>query len=304
MRRLPILLILLALAGAGPAVPVRAATPAAVAGCATEAAPMLAFGDTGPCVTAVQHLLGEAGYDLPDTGRFDADTRAAVRRFQASRQGVAITGRVTPETWAALAGAGRRYSIERGPVEGDHVLLTFDDCPTSLAAFRATLLAAERAGIRLVLFPYGTCQAAGLFDEDFARAHGHPVYSHSATHAHLDALPRAGVLTELDEPAIQGGYGRPPYGGWNWTVLDAFAERGMRLWTWTLDTLDWMGRSRAELVDDVVRHAVPGDSVLLHMQYAGFDAAALTAIKDGLAARGLAVCRNTGPVSADTDPMC
>ncbi len=307
MRRLlPVLLAAaLALAGAGPAAPSRAAEtgPGDVAGCrVAEAA--LAFGDAGPCVRAVQLLLGDAGYDLPDTGRFDAATRAAVRRFQASRQGVAITGRVTPETWAAFAGQGRRYSIERGPVEGDHVVLTFDDCPTSLASFRATLLGAERAGVRLVLFPYGECAADGLFDEDFARAHGHLVYSHSATHAHLDALPRAGVLTELAEPAVQGGYGRPPYGGWNWTVVDAFAERGMRLWTWTLDSLDWTGRSRADLVEDVVAHAEPGDTVLFHLQEAAFDVTALVAIRDGLAERGLALCRNTGPVDREAEPVC
>lgn len=281
-----------------------AAASPSVAPADCRSGPELAAGDEGACVGMLQALLADAGYDVAGTGRFDDETAAAVRRFQASRRGHAITGRVAPDTWAALAGEGVPYSVERGPGDGVHVVLTFDDCPQSRASFRETLLGAERAGIRLVLFPYGECVAQGTFDVAFARAHGHHVYSHSATHAHLDALPRAGVLAELAEPAVQGGYGRPPYGGWNWTVLDAFAERGMRLWTWTFDTLDWTGPSRAEVVADVVAHAQPGDTVLLHLQYAGFDAAALTAMRDGLAGRGLALCRNTGAVGARDELVC
>ncbi len=295
--------VALTLGGLTGAAPATAAPGPGVAGCRADR-PALQAGDEGGCVQALQALLADAGYDLAPSGRFDDDTRAAVRRFQASRQRVAITGRVTPDTWAALAGEGVPYSVERGPGDGVHVVLTFDDCPASRASFEKTLLGAERAGIRLVLFPYGECVTRGTFDARFARAHGHLVYGHSASHVHLDALPRAGVLAELAAPAVQGGYGRPPYGSWNWTVLDAHAERGMRLWTWTFDTLDWTGRSRADLVEDVVTHAKAGDTVLLHLQYAGFDAAALTAMRDGLADRGLALCRNSGPVAAEADLAC
>lgn len=301
-RRIAACLLLAAAVVGLPVTPTATAEPSA---CALDTTSTLRQGDAGACVRQAQVLLGGAGFDLPESGSFDADTVAAVRRFQASHQGLAIDGVIAAATWDALRGGGvPRYSMERGPSDGRHVILTFDDCPKSLASFTETVLAAERLGVRLVLFPYGQCVGWGKIDVAFARAHGHYVFSHSATHAHLDALSRDGILAEMDEPAIQGGYGRPPYGGWNWTVLDAFAAKGMRIWTWTFDTLDWTGRSRADVVDDVVAHAKPGDTILFHMDYAAFNRTALEAIARGLAARGLDLCRNTGAVRETADVVC
>ncbi len=63
--------------------------------------PLLHKGDRGDMVVWAQmHLVG-AGQDLPVTGIFGPQTRAAVRAFQAER-GIADDGRLGTDTWNAL----------------------------------------------------------------------------------------------------------------------------------------------------------------------------------------------------------
>ena len=219
-----------ALVLAGAVGPTPAAAGGVQCGAATPAAerPPLARGDEGSCVTLFQGRLAEAGYDVPASGVLDAETRAATRRLQASYRGLAITGEVDAATWAALDG-GVRYSMSEGPTDGTHVFLTFDDCPTSLAEFKSTVRAAESLGMALVLFPYGDCRSWGKIDIAYARAHGHYVFGHSATHAHLDRLSYDAIVRELAPPAVAGAYGRPPHGGWNWTVKYDFAASRIHL---------------------------------------------------------------------------
>ena len=187
------------------------------------------------------------------------------------------------------------YSISKGPNASNRVTLTFDDCPKTLADFKETVLGAEEAGIALVLFPTGNCILDGRFDAKFARAHGHYVFNHSITHPNLTKVSYATAVRELGSPGIVTTYGRPPYGAYNSTVQKAYDAVGMRVWTWNLDTLDWHGKTSEELVALVTGRAQPGNSVLLHMQWNGFNTETLTAMRDGLAHRGIGVCRNQGP---------
>lgn len=188
--------------------------------------------------------------------------------------------------------AAAAYDIYRGPNNSQRVTLTFDDCPTSISAFRATVLAAERLDIGLVLFPTGNCVSGSTFDAAFARAHGHYVFNHSINHPDLTTLSKAGVQRELGAPGIVTSYGRPPYGAINSTVRAGYAAVGMTPWLWSVDTNDWRGKSRSEIVNYVVSTAQRRDSVLMHMQWNGFNETALSAIKAGLAGRGIGVCRN------------
>lgn len=184
------------------------------------------------------------------------------------------------------------YSMFKGPNTTNKVTLTFDDCPKSLSSFKATLLAAEQAGIGLVLFPTGDCLSSGRFDAAFARAHGHYVFNHSISHPDLRTLSYAGVVRQLGAPGAVTTYGRPPYGAYNSTVQRAYAAVGMRIWLWDVDTNDWRGKSQSQLVSYVVSTARPGNSVLMHMQWNAFNASAIKAMQAGLARKGIGVCRN------------
>ena len=230
-------------------------------------------------------------------GTFTTRTEQAVRRFQSSWLNLTIDGIAGPNTWNMLInGGGTPYSVGKGPNTTSKVVLSFDDCPKSLSAFKTTVNAAESLGIRLVIFTYGDCVNWKLIDPAYARAHGHYVFNHSNTHADLTTLSYAGVLKELAAPGPQTSYGRPPYGAYNLTVKNAYASKPMRIWTWNIDTEDWTGKSQSTVVNYVINNAKAGNTVLMHMQYAAFNQSALSAIKTGLAKKGLSICRNNGAV--------
>ena len=189
---------------------------------------------------------------------------------------------------------GKGYWYGTGPNRTARVALTFDDCPRSLAEERQVLQGAAQLGIGLMLFPTGNCIRSGHFDAAYARSHGHYVFNHSNTHPQLSKLSYAGVLAQLSPPGVQARYGRPPFGDWNAMVARAYSAKGMRIWLWTVDTLDWRGHTRAQVVKTVVQSARAGGTVLMHMQWNGFSVDALRQMQAGLAARGLQVCRNSG----------
>jgi murein L,D-transpeptidase YcbB/YkuD len=60
------------------------------------------IGDEGPDVTHVQQQLNDAGITTPVTGTFDAETEAAVKKFQDSHPNLGTDGVVGPATDAAL----------------------------------------------------------------------------------------------------------------------------------------------------------------------------------------------------------
>ena len=193
------------------------------------------------------------------------------------------------------------YYYRTGPNRSARVVLSYDDCPRSLAEFKTVIVGAQKLGIGLMLFPTGVCLQSGQFSTSFARAHGHYVFNHSISHPDLGRLSSAGVLHQLGAPGVQSRYGRPPYGSYSPTVAKAYAAKGMKIWTWTVDTLDWRGRSAQSVISTAVHGPKAGGTVLMHMQWHGFSVAALEQIQAGLAERGLDVCRNfPGTTPADS----
>jgi peptidoglycan/xylan/chitin deacetylase (PgdA/CDA1 family) len=68
------------------------------------------------------------------------------------------------------------------------------------------------------------------------------------------------------------------------------ASQGIRLWTWTVDTNDWRGKSRTQVVSYVIGNSAQGSTVLMHMNHAAFNAQSIREMKSGLNRRGLQVC--------------
>ncbi len=311
-RSVRILLALaLALAGfmmVGPAPQASAATQTCSSSTAVSARPLLRRGDTGSCVRVLQNSLISKGYSVGSAGAdgvFGTNTDNAVRRFQHDYVGLAIDGLVGQGTWGVLVNGGTRYSIPSGPNRSSYVVLSYDDCPSSLAAFKDTVLGAERLGIALSMLPTGQCLQSGKFDAAYARAHGHYVFNHSVSHPDLTTLSASAAYNQLGAPGVVTNYGRPPYGAYNTTtVRNAYAQRAMRIWTWNVDTRDWEGKSQSSVVSYVVNNTSAGNTVLMHMGWNGFNTSALTQMKSGLAGRGLAVCRNKGATAVKPNMSC
>ncbi|MFC7485192.1 polysaccharide deacetylase family protein [Knoellia sp. CPCC 206453] len=262
--------------------------------------PQLRRGDTGSCVTVLQRALIAKGYSVGGSGAdgsFGSATDLAVRRFQSDYVGVKVDGVVGQQTWGTLVNGGTRYSRSAGPNRTSRVVLSFDDCPSSYSTFQGAVLGAERIGVALVLFPTGNCITSGKFSASYARAHGHYVFNHSVSHPDLTTLSYANVRSQLSAPGVVTTYGRPPYGAYNNTVLNAYASKGIRVWTWTVDTRDWTGKTQSSVVSYAVSNSRAGSTVLMHMQWRAFNATAISQMKSGLASRGLAVCANRGPTA-------
>ena len=187
------------------------------------------------------------------------------------------------------------YNEYRGPNLTSRIVLTFDDCPNSLTAFRQVVSYARHANIGLVIAPTGACydrykNSEGVDIAKLARANGQYVINHSRTHPQLPNLSYSQILSQLSGN-VYADYGRPPYGAVNSTVRKAYAAKNMRIWRWNVDTEDWKGKSRSQVVNDVVRNATPNDTVLMHMQWNAFNPTAISQIKAGLEDRGLRLCR-------------
>lgn len=311
-RSLGILVSLVLVAGGLMMVAPAPDAAAAVQTCSTStpvaSRPLLRKGDTGSCVRVLQSSLIAKGYSVGSAGAdgiFGTNTDFAVRRFQHDYVGLAIDGLVGQQTWGVLVNGGTRYTISRGPNRSNYVVLSFDDCPRSLAAFREAVLGAESQGIALSLLPTGQCLQGGTFDAAFARAHGHYVFNHSVSHPNLTTLSYSSAYAQLGAPGVVTNYGRPPYGAYNTTtVRNAYAMRAMRIWTWNVDPRDWEGKSQATVVSYVVANTRAGDTVLMHMQWNAFNPTALAQLKSGLAGRGLAVCRNKGATAVRPAMSC
>jgi peptidoglycan hydrolase-like protein with peptidoglycan-binding domain len=301
--------------------PAQAATRSCTNSTPVASRPTLAYGDTGSCVVVAQTLLLKKGYSLGGysaTGNYLTYTKAAVVRFQQNNK-LTQTGTVNASTWSKLAAASSApkpptsgptpttYSIYRGPNYTKRVVLTYDDCPKSLAAMKSMVLAAQRSNVGLVLAPTGNCITSGKFDAAYARSHGQYVINHSISHPNLTTLSYAGVQKQLGAPGVVTNYGRAPFGAYNTTVKNAYASKGMRLWLWNVDTNDWTGKSSSSVISYVKANSFAGSTVLMHMQWNGFTPSALASMKSGLAARGLSVCRaypGTSPVKLPSSLPC
>ncbi|WP_404286062.1 SH3 domain-containing protein [Glutamicibacter arilaitensis] len=182
-----------------------------------------------------------------------------------------------------------------GPNRTGRVVLTFDDCPSSLSSFKSVIAYAATNNFGLVLAPTGNClnsykSSAGVDLAALARAKGQWVINHSISHPDLRPLSCLQVGAQLGGSGVHTNFGRPPYGAIDSSVRCGYDSRGMKIWTWSRDTRDWEVKSKSITVARAAA-ANPGDTVLMHMQWYGFSADALKQIKAKLAQRGVNVCR-------------
>jgi len=226
---------------------------------------------------------------------------------------------IYPGDLIRIPGGGAGESAQRpanpllvGPNSTGRVVLTYDDCPGSFSATRAVLAYAERSDIGLVIAPTGDCIRSfqsryGVDLPDWARANGQYVINHSVSHRDLTTLDCAGAARELGEPGVVTNFGRPPYGALNSEAYCAYDRVGMSPWLWTADTRDWTGKTEDDVVASVVQSAQPGGTVLMHMQWNGFSPSAIGRMREGLANRGLQLCRaydGTSPVELPPSLPC
>ncbi len=188
-------------------------------------------------------------------------------------------------------------SEARGPNHTSRVVLSYDDCPKTLTSFKKVVQYAKKKNIGLVIAPTGKClqkykSKHGVDLAKLARSHGQYVINHSINHRKdMKTLSCAAVARELRAPGVATNYGRPPYGRIDASVRCGYRKVGMKPWLWTAASGDTTGKTKAQVVSSVAKIATKGGTILMHMQWNGFNPDAISKMRSKLADRGLKVCR-------------
>ncbi|MCL2010180.1 MAG: polysaccharide deacetylase family protein [Synergistaceae bacterium] len=194
--------------------------------------------------------------------------------------------------WGPLSDERSRWGIARGHPFVKEVALTFDDGPREWG-MPELLAALEEIDARATFFLVGKfAERYGSITKTIGAA-GHDIENHSYTHPKLYTLWVEKIMREtercnevMEALDIRAPlYMRPPGGGFNLKVFYAMRRMNMRLGLWSLNTIDYDGRTARNISDNVIKSAKPGSIILMH---SGVPATveALPAIGAGLRERG------------------
>ena len=178
---------------------------------------------------------------------------------------------------------------EEAVIHRGYVALTFDDGPDRECT-EDLLDGLKNRGVKASFFLMGQ-NIEG--NEDVVlrmKEEGHLVGNHSYSHLLLTKADSRAVCQAVDRTSrliqeITGQepqYIRPPYGEWN-EELDCTLD--LTPVFWTVDSLDWKLKDRAQIVDRVLKDMEDGDIILMHDIYPQSVEAALE-IVDRLSAGG------------------
>ena len=151
------------------------------------------------------------------------------------------------------------------------VAITFDDGPDTTYTPKILDILA-RHGVRATFFLIG--QAAEKHPEVVARIvnEGHAIGNHTYFHTNLSRMAAWQVLLDLRKaqavftrlvgqaPAVV----RPPYGALDPPAVEAIGQEGFKVVLWTIDSLDWWGLSKEQIIKNVVPALKSGVIVLHH----------------------------------------
>lgn len=151
------------------------------------------------------------------------------------------------------------------------VALSFDDGPLEGKTDKI-LEVLEKYGVKATFFMVGS--QARYCPETAMRVvnDGHEIGNHTNNHKSLAALSARELDEEISEAesAIFDACGyipslfRPPEGVCTEKISNAAKLRGYSIIMWSVDTLDWQGKSARVIADNVLANTKPGSVILMH----------------------------------------
>lgn len=101
---------------------------------------------------------------------------------------------------------------------------------------------------------------------------GCDIGNHSNNHLNMSTLDKAQIASELDYvsdkieeiTAKRPVYFRAPFGDYNNTLMETVEEKGMVGVQWSVDSLDWQGKSATEILSRVSKGVKNGSVILFH----------------------------------------
>ncbi|MFJ8356634.1 peptidoglycan-N-acetylglucosamine deacetylase [Bacillus paramycoides] len=179
--------------------------------------------------------------------------------------------------------------------------LTFDDGPGKYTAELLNILKQNDAKATFFLIGEHVEQYSDLVTRE--KAEGHYVGMHSMTHDFKKLYTNGEYVNEMkeDQSLIAKILGespkltRPPYGskpGLNEALRNKVVEAGLKVWDWTIDSLDWkynnipIDSASAQIVQNVLAGATEQQEVILMHDIHPQSVAAVPAIIKGLKEKG------------------
>ncbi|KEK24165.1 peptidoglycan-N-acetylglucosamine deacetylase [Bacillus gaemokensis] len=179
--------------------------------------------------------------------------------------------------------------------------LTFDDGPGKYTAELLNML--KQHDVKATFFLIGANVKAYPDLVKRENAEGHYVGMHSMTHSNKKLYAQGGYVDEMkeDQSLIANIIGkspkltRPPYGstpGLNEALRNKVVEGGLKVWDWTIDSLDWkynttaVDAASAKIVQNVLKDATKAHEVILMHDIHPQSVAAVPAIIKGLKEKG------------------
>ncbi|MDA3128693.1 polysaccharide deacetylase family protein [Aliibacillus thermotolerans] len=174
-------------------------------------------------------------------------------------------------TFVTTNSAPAPKAISTGNPNKKLVSLTFDDGPDRHYTPQILDILKEK-GVKATFFVTG--EQVKNHPDIMKRIveEGHSIGNHTWSHPSLDETFTADVIQEVTstQQMIEKTVGRasdlfrPPYGAITKSDAIVLHDIGYRVILWSVDTLDWSGKSKEEIIDIVERDISPGGIVLQH----------------------------------------
>ncbi len=173
------------------------------------------------------------------------------------------------------------------------VALTFDDGPDPKLTTRILDILKEN-GVRATFFVVGKNAERYPALIDRIIAEGHEIGNHTYSHKYLG---KAGArltekeISECDARIFEHSeyctkFFRPPGGIMNAEISNVCSAYGYDVLLWSIDTMDWSGRSADGICREIFNNISDGSVILMHDGVRGHTAEALESVIPGLRAKG------------------
>lgn len=151
------------------------------------------------------------------------------------------------------------------------VALTFDDGPDNMYTPQILHILKEK-NVRATFFMMGKNIAAYPNEVKRIVQEGHAIGNHTYTHPDLRTLWTRQVINEIESTQLEmakivgrkSDLIRPPYGEATKADIAILNELGFRNILWSVDTLDWEGKTKDEILAIVEEQISPGGIILQH----------------------------------------
>ena len=214
--------------------------------------PTLRYGDTGSCVKVLQNLLlakGSRSARRTPTGSFGPGTASGF-------VGTSSPGSTSPSTASSARHLEpprqrRRHRLQRyrGPqhlVAGDPQLRRLPHEPDRLQGDRrGGPQPRHRAGARA----HRQLHLGRPVQRQLRPPYGHWVINHSVSHPDYTTLSTSSIYYQLGSPGCRDLLRPPAVRRGQRAGAQRFATKSMRIWLWNVDTNDWRGKTRSQVVE-------------------------------------------------------